>query len=442
VTLDCSRSGRSPSGVLVPFVFLLSLTISVPAVGQEPLRRLSLEEAIEMALEADPAMVSGSAAVVSARAEVLQARGAWLPSLTMNSVFSNSSNERFDQTTGRLVSQNYTAQASASMELWSWGRRPAVQRSAGAQLRAADASFRSQRYQTMLATTRAFYDAAASVELMEVAGQRLRRAEQQLSFAETRLEVGSATRSDLLRAQLELGNAELSLLDAEQSLVAARLQLGRQVGVDAEIEPVGAVLPETAPALPDVASVGARAETVAPARLAAEATLQERRSIRSAVLAGILPSLRASGGYDWFSFDFPPDQRSWSVRVFASVPVFNGFQREAALMRVRAAEQVAAARFRDAVIEVRVAAENVVRQIAAAERRVEIAGRAIELAREDLRVQEERYQIGATTILELQASQLALSESEASWIRQRQALGVAVAELEAVLGEPVGASAE
>ena len=32
-----------------------------------------------------------------AQADLLQARGAWLPMLTVNSGFSNSSNERFDQ---------------------------------------------------------------------------------------------------------------------------------------------------------------------------------------------------------------------------------------------------------------------------------------------------------------------------------------------------------
>jgi outer membrane protein len=68
---------------------------------------------------------------------------------------------------------------------------------------------------------------------------------------------------------------------------------------------------------------------------------------------------------------------------------------------------------------------------------VAISSRAVELAREDLRVQEERYQIGATTILELQSSQIALTDAEIASVRARQALGVAVAQLEAVLGERI-----
>ena len=72
-----------------------------------------------------------------------------------------------------------------------------------------------------------------------------------------------------------------------------------------------------------------------------------------------------------------------------------------------------------------------------AARRVQIARRALELAREDLRVIEERYRIGVATILDLQTSQVALAEAEIEWVRVRQDLGVAVAALEAVLGEPI-----
>jgi outer membrane protein len=68
---------------------------------------------------------------------------------------------------------------------------------------------------------------------------------------------------------------------------------------------------------------------------------------------------------------------------------------------------------------------------------VEIAGRAVELAREDLRVQEERYQLGNVTILDLQASQLALAEAEVAWVEARQTLATAIGQLEAVLGQTI-----
>lgn len=402
-----------------------------------PPAEVTLDDAIRMALERDPAAVAAEAAVSAAEAGVLESRGAWLPSLSLNGVYANSSNERFDQTTGRLVSQSYTAQVQGSWELFSGGRRIAQARSAGAELDAADAQYLSQRYQTILTTTETFYGAAANRELVDAAGQRLERARQQLEFAETRLELGTATTSDVLRAELEVGNAELALLDAESALRRTALELGRQMGVASEVHPAPAALPAEAPGLPALDRLVERALRSSPSVQAAEASLRSRKAARLAAFTPYLPSLRLSGGYDWFAFEFPPDQRSWSFRVFGSLPVFNNFQREATVQRASAAERTAEARARDATIAARVQVESAVQEITAAERRVEIADRATDLAREDLRVQEERYQIGMATILDLQASQVALAEAEVAAVRARQALGSAVARLEAVLGAPI-----
>ncbi len=89
---------------------------------------VTLEEAIRLALDNDPAAIAAEAAVETASAGLLEARGAWLPSLNVGSAYANSSNERFDQTTGQLVSQNYSAQVSANYTLFSGGRRLAQHR--------------------------------------------------------------------------------------------------------------------------------------------------------------------------------------------------------------------------------------------------------------------------------------------------------------------------
>ncbi len=417
--------------------FIISLATLFPLVAraQEPVRMLTLQQAIERALQVDPAAVAAETGVSAADATLLQTRGAWLPTLTLNSGYANSSNERFDQATGQLVSESYTAQAAYSYDLFTGGRWMAEHRSARAEVRAVGAELRAQRFRTIRDTKQSFYAASATEELVRVAEQRLERARQQLTFAQTRLEVGTATRSDVLRAELEVGNAELAVVDAQSALRSARLQLGRQVGIEDEVRPALGALPESAPSLPPAELLAQRSQTGAPSVIAARAGLEASRAGTRAAVSPYLPTLRTSGGYDWFAFDFPPEQRSWSVRVFASYPLFNGFQREAALMRARARERAAEARARDAEIGARNAAEDAAREAEVAGRRLEIARRAVELAREDLRVQEERYRIGAATILDLQTSQLALAEAEVAEVRAREALGVAVAELEAVLGE-------
>jgi outer membrane protein len=424
----------------IPKLLLLVVTatlLTMPA-GAEAQEVVSLEEAVRLALLRDPAAVAATAGVEVALANRMQTRGSLLPSLFVNSGYTNSSNQRFDQATGQLVSESYTAQLSGSYEIFAGGRRLAELRVSGAELLAAESSQRAQRFTTVLQTTRAFYDAVAAREVTAVAEQRLVRARQQAEFAATRLELGTATRSDALRAELEVGNAELAVLEGVTALRTAELELGRRIGAAGLARPASGELPGAAPALPPVEELVVRAGRTAPAVVAAEATLRSRRAARLSSLTAYVPSVRATGGYDWFSFDFPPEQRSWNLRLTASMPLFNGLQREATVQRAAAAERVAQARASDAAAQVRVSVEAAALELATAERRVVISTRAVELAREDLRVQEERYQIGATTILELQASQLALADAEVATVRARHSLAMAVAQLEAVLGERIG----
>lgn len=426
---------RTPLCLAAAIAALCLPLMVAPAVGQEAgMRRVSLDEAVRLALERAPAAVAARSAAQIAGADVLEARGAWLPSLNASTSFTNSSNERFDQSTGRLVSESYSAQLQASYELFAGGRRWAERNRARAGLEAAEAVGRAQRFATILATTELFYEAAAADQIVQAASQRLERAQRQLDFAETRLRVGTATRSDVLRAELETGNAEIALIDAETALRSSRLELGRQLGLESGAEPTEGALPESAPPLPPLSDLVAWATDRSPEVVASAAGLDAARAARWAAVGSYLPTLRASGGYDWLAIDFPPDDRSWSLRLTASLPLFDNFGREAEIARASADQRVAEAQARDAAIGVRVAVENASREIEAAERRTSIARRAVDLAREDLRVVEERYRIGSATILDLQASQVALAEAEIGVVRSRQSLGVAVASLEAVLG--------
>jgi outer membrane protein len=420
--------------VIAPVAVVLLLAGASQAHAQE-MPVVTLDQVVRMAVERDPAAVAAEATLANARTDMLQVAGSWLPSLTTLTRYNNSSNTRFDQSTGQLVSESYSAQLNAGYDIFTGGRRILNRRSANAALDAADAQYSTQRYATILRATEVFYSAAAASDITRVAEQRLERARAQLTAAETRLELGTATQSDALRAELEVGNAEAALLDAEAAMRTARLELGRQVGIAGQAQAAAAALPDRGPELPPLDVLVRQATSASPAVVAADASLRLRRAERLAAFTPYLPTIRVTGGYDWFAFDFPPEQRSWSMAVTATLPLFNGFQREATVQRAQAAERVAAARRADAEIQARVAVESAAAEMASAERRVTIADRAIVLAQEDLRVQEERYAMGVATILDLQTSQVNLSDAEVSAVRARQALGTATARLEAILGQ-------
>ncbi|MCB9463557.1 MAG: TolC family protein [Candidatus Eisenbacteria bacterium] len=415
-----------------------STTVSTAASAAASISEtISLSDAIERALRLSPAAVSTETAISLAKANQLETRGSWLPSVSATAGYTKSSDERVDSSTGRLTSESYTAGISSSLVLFQGGRRLWQNRSTSALVSAAEADHRGQVFDTILETTTAFYEAAAASDLELLARQRLERARQQLAFAETRIEVGTATRSDVLRAELEVGNAELAVLDSESALRTAALQLGRLVGTASEVFPDAESLPGAAPELPSVDRLVTRAESNSPLVVSREAELRSAQASRLTAVSTYLPSVGLTAGYDWFSPDFPPDRRTWNVRLSASLPIFDRFGREASVQRAKASLRRAEATARDALIAARVEVESAVQDVIAAGQRVTISDRARALAEEDLRVLEERYQAEAATILDLQASQVALTEAEVGTVRARQALGTAIARLEAVLGETI-----
>jgi len=118
--IESKRSAARPG----PWAAVLFIAFVPCALGaQQPDRRVTLEEALQLAYLNHPTTASAEAAVQQAEATNREAWGAFLPSLTVNGIYGNSSNQRFDQATGRLVSTSYTAQTQASYELFSAGRR-------------------------------------------------------------------------------------------------------------------------------------------------------------------------------------------------------------------------------------------------------------------------------------------------------------------------------
>ena len=67
----------------------------------------------------------------------------------------------------------------------------------------------------------------------------------------------------------------------------------------------------------------------------------------------------------------------------------------------------------------------------------ELAAHAVVVARENLRVQQERYQAGASTILDLITAQVAQTEAEAELVQARFTTRLALAAVEAILGRRV-----
>jgi outer membrane protein TolC len=410
------------------------------ASAQEPERVITLEEAVQLALRNSPVMVQREGAVATAEsAERTTGLGAWLPSLSFSSGASLSSTSRFNPQTNTEVtgsSDSYNARLSSNMDLFTGFRRGAERSQSLANTAAAEASLVQQRFQVALSAKQIFFNVLRAEETIRSFEAALERATQGLRAAEQRLAVGSATRSDSLRAQLETMQARQSLLSAQNQRRASAYALGALVGFDGPVfaDPSTAAEPRPLTLADD--ELIQLAVSASPAVMTAEASVRANESAITVARAQYMPTLGASAGYTWNNDNLTINggRTSWSTSLSLSYPLFNGFTREDSNERARVNVRNARATAEDAKRQARANVRSAIDDLRLAEQQIVIAREAVVVAQEDLRVQQTRYSLGASTILDQIASQAAVVGAELNLIGARYDYLVARAQLEALVG--------
>jgi outer membrane protein TolC len=88
------------------------------------------------------------------------------------------------------------------------------------------------RREVVFETKRAYYNLLKTVRLREVQEEAVELAREQLRKTQSLFDLGSASKSDLLKAQVQVGESELALIAAEKSAEIARAALALQLGID------------------------------------------------------------------------------------------------------------------------------------------------------------------------------------------------------------------
>ncbi len=427
-------------GVALAAAALFMGAAPVPAQQQEerPAMQITLEEAIRLALRNNPGLEQSRADVQIAEYNRLDSYGAWLPSVSLGYGYSNASTGRIDPTGQAFATTSYTLQLGASYDIITGLRRVSDVKSARLTVEAREADYRGTEYNTIFQVKSAYYAAIAARELVEVEEDRVQRQENQLEFVRQQLELGRATRSDLLRSQVDLNNANLGLLRAANDARNATYDLAVVVGVDRRVEPVPESTLDLVPFPYERAELLSMATRSAPSLVSAETSAEAAAANVASAKSSYIPSLRFSGGWAWASSDFPPENRSWSIALSGNYPLFNGFQRETAVYTARSQADAATAQERQVYLQLLRDVASAYDEVQVALASIELAENSVELSREDLRVVAERYRLGLATILDLQTAQIAVSESEVELVRQRFSYPVAIAALEALIGAELG----
>jgi outer membrane protein len=425
-------------------LLLAPALLSAQAPDTLAARPIPLRDAVALAQQNGLAAVQAHGQVRNAESSVRAARSALFPSLNFTMGQVNQSGDRFDNQ-GRLVPflapqpWSYSTGISSTLNLFDGGRRLGEIRRTRYDVGAAEANAVSQQFNISLQVKTQYYSILAARESEAAARAQLEQAEEQMKASIARTRAGVATLSDSLRSLVAVGNAQLALITARNNLRVASAALTRLVG---STTPVTAQPSDTL----DLALTPIDSATLAglldqgPLVRQSEAQLESARGAVRTARTPYLPTIdltfqRSGNGFDKF-YGIGNQSLAYTnnVSVRLQYPLWNNYQREDALNRARVQADIAEATVRDARLG---AEQNFVQQLAAlrtAQQRIALQQVSVAAAIEDLRVQRQRYNLGASTLLDVLTSQTTLDAARSALIQARQDFRVARAQLEALVG--------
>ena len=429
--------------------FLLAALLPAALSAQvtlAPARPISLPEAIELARRNSPQTIAARNAIDANEATVRTRFSAFLPTLSGN-ISSGWGQGQVIGERGDIITRNnetpwsWSRRLSASWLLFDGGDRNFQLRVARANVDAAEANEVAADFSVAYSVSQQYYAALAARESRAAALTALAEAEQNQRAANARIASGAATRSDSLRATIAVGNQQLAVLSAENDLQNANVALTRLVGINVIVTAA-----EGDTALPPVEADSAQLVDyllTSPALRASEASVAAASASVRSSRTDYFPTISTSYGLtnNMSDANFQVWQgrtlQNKSFSLSMSVPIFNGLGREETVQRARISEMNARATLRDAQLLARQQLVQYVGQLRLAQARIGIQQASLEAAQEDLRVQQQRYSLGASTQLELLTTQSQLNAARFNLVNARYQVRIAKAQIEQLLGREI-----
>ena len=411
-----------------PFLLMLvGLTVSVTRAEAQttgPLR-LSFAEAVRRAAGEAPVVALATLRTAEADARVSQARAALLPSLALGGFWVNRDFNsqslgipfppQFALPNPVPAFNNYDGRVTATQTLFDWSSVTRV-RAAGAR---ADGS-RAEAGATVevaAQTAAAAYLRATRAEAVVAAREADSSiAAELVTLAEAQKAAGVSAAIDVTRARTQLVAAEGLLVVARNERDRARIDLARSLGLD----------PATPLALTDTlaATLGAadvpaeRDSTVAvalrnrPDLRAESARGAAARQTRSAIRSERLPRLEVAADYGVNGLTVPGAIATRDLALRVSVPILDGFGREARVSEQDAVARESAVRERDLRDQIAADVDAGYLDLRSAQAQQAIAAERLRLAEDELAQSRERFKAGV-------AGNIEVIDAQANLIRAR-----------------------
>jgi outer membrane protein TolC len=405
-------------------ITLLSLFLlagaALPAIAQQS-TRLTLSQAVAIALEKNPVRKAAVAEQKASLADIHTARSAFMPNITLSENATRGNDPVYAFGT-RLRQGRFTAADFALNQLnhptpigdfvtrfggqWnlfdsftsslSFRRAKLMNAAAAQQLARVD-------QETLFRVINAYYGLLLAQKQVEVAEETMKTAQAVLDRSKARVEAGTVVESDALSAQVDVAARQQDAIRARNGVALARAQLNMALGVPAEsVFEASEVLAERT--LPTIALDDAEKNALKqrPDLKQIESQTNAQETGVKLAKAAFGPRVNAFGSWQMDNAAFAANgSNNWMAGAEIQFDLFSGGRKMAQLSHEKAMLERANAMKQAATDNVRLEVRQAFYNYDAARQMLEVSRASVAQAEESLRINQNRYDAGLTTITDL-----------------------------------------
>jgi outer membrane protein TolC len=307
---------------------------------------------------------------------------------------------------------------------------------AGAQAAsAAEASYADVRDAVVVVCANLYLRAVIDHGVVDAVRAQLRTAEVLHTRAVDMKAAGVVPGIDVLRAEVQLQTQRQRMIVAENELAKQKLALARAIGLPLEQQfELADPAPYAALAEKPLGDLLAEAYDQRSDLKSATALLKAAEASRQATLGEALPSIRFNADYGDIGTNLSTSKATYSVGVQLRVPLFQGGRVRARLQQVDAGLAAERAKLQDLRGQIEYEVRTAYLDLAAADERVKVSRRGVELSEQQLTQAQDRFSAGVANNLEVVQAQEAVAGATDSYLSSLYAHNLAKLSLARALG--------
>jgi outer membrane protein TolC len=424
---------------LAPFSFAAILTILIPALSPaadapaqpqplpaqtaapQPGNVLTLDEAIQIALENHPSIKASKERVGAQEAVVGQQMAAYYPTISMTNFYQTGNQAGTSTGVSPNAFETYLARTSMNMTLYNFGKREGNVQSARDTLDATNFNYKTTLDGVILGVKQAYFAYLGFRALVKVQEETVKSRQLLANQAQGFYEVGTRARIDVARAESNLYLAEANLITAQNAVKIAWAVLKNAMGVrdlperplveDVTMTPVGYTLDQAKEiafaSRPELKSFDAQRK--AQDQLIAVARRQH------------LPDIIFDGNYrrsntSLLESTFPL-LGAWQIQLSLLIPIFDGFRTTNRVQETLHTYYVIKSQEELQRQQVALDVEQTYLRLMELQERIKANESALNAAKENLDLANGRYQVGVGSIIEATDAQTLYTDAQTTYIR-------------------------